>query len=964
VLIVSSEIHFGKRVFSLATLLLALLADISPASAGHINEGWRFLKEDANGAETVQFDDSDWQVINLPHTWSASEALNKEYYRGVGWYRKKIAWGGSAWNDAAASGGRVYVRFGAAGIMCNIYVNGRLMNPEGLINHRGDPYTHKGGYSAFTLDITDAVHPGEDVVIAARVRGDADWQTIAPLGMDFTIQCGLYRNVDLFFTGDLRMDRTDHGSCGIYITPTKQALTADGILSDVNNKKWDVNIRSCLVNSGAAATNVTVDVVLRRKRFEGIDFNGRLAGSTYDVAEIGQKGNPLRFPLGDDFSDGESYRQEFVLGAVPAGQSVDFNRTFVVDAPRLWNGESDPALYDVAVALKVNGQTVDQVNDTTGFRYYHVDKAGGFYLNGNSYPLHGVALHEDFGGTVGKALTPFEQNIDFSMIYETGANTVRLSHYQHDDYFYELCDRYGLVVWAEIPLGGHMGTSEERSGTDYSGDPVTEHFMDVTEYQLSDLIRQNYNRSSICFWGLQNEVNSKYYDTMRRFISRLNRQAHQIDPVRLTAQAICFDSMLGWETDLIAWNTYPRWYFDITMKQFVEEKKNALSTGDQYNQYKGMGISEYGAGGSPVHHEIPARRPPTNGPWHPEEWQNVVHEDALQAFQGAGHLWTTYLWVMFDFASSGRSEGSVRGLNDKGLVTRDRDVKKDAFYLYKANWNKRDRFVHITSSRFRIRHGNATQAKAYSNCDEVFLYGTTDEGSPVLIGEMDEKGAGIFVYDQLPLDLGTNEFFAVGKQDDSKYRSEPVSWVREPDANIGIHSLQDHWVVEADERRIVMHNRQPIICAEALSLLKTDSDAASLEIKTKTGEMVSPKAIITPGMKLVVTAENPGASAAYTFEDASGPEIDSWEITSRDFISPKFGFHVKAFNINHEDQVITVFWDRKEYFDRGDFMAGLHITGSASCELEAAAFYITEGDSVVVKSPHGEDVRYTIHFDR
>ncbi len=905
-LFVSSWIHFGKRVLSLAIIPWVSSADFSPASAGNINKNWRFLKEDAANAETVQFDDADWQVVNLPHTWTASEALNKVYYRGVGWYRKKVIWGGSVWNEAVASGRRVYVRFGAAGIMCNIYVNGRLMNPEGLKNHRGEPYTHKGGFSAFTLDITDAVQPGEDIVIAARVRGDADWQTIAPLGMDFTIQCGLYRNVDWFCTGDLRIDRTDHGSRGIYVTPTKQALTADGVLSDVNNKKWNVNIKSCLVNSGSAAVDVTVDVVLCRKKFEGIAFNGRLADEAYDVVEIGKKGNPLRFPLEDDVPDGESYRQEFVLGTIPGGQSVDFNRSFVVDDPRLWNGEMDPALYDVAVALKADGRTVDQVSDTIGFRYYHVDKAGGFSLNGNPYPLHGVALHEDFGGSVGKALTPFERNIDFSIIYETGANTVRLSHYQHDDCFYELCDRYGLVVWAEIPLGGHMGTREGRSGTDYSGDPVTEHFMEVTEYQLLDLIRQTYNHSSICFWGLQNEVNSKYYDTMRRFISKLNTLAHQNDPVRLTTQAICFDSMLGWETDLIAWNTYPQWYFDMSMEQFVDEKKNALKTGDEYNTYKGMGISEYGGGGSPVHHEIPPRRPPTNGPWHPEEWQNVVHEDALQAFQGARHLWATYLWVMFDFASSGRSEGSTRGLNDKGLVTRDRDIKKDAFYLYKANWNERVRFVHITSSRFRIRHGSTTEVKAYSSCDEVFLYGTNLSEAPVLIGKMDAKGSGIFVYDQLALNLGTNEFFAVGKYNDSTCRSEPVIWVREPDA--GIHREEDDRIVEAGKS---------------------------------------------------------AASADHTLESASvrSSEIPGWKITSHDFVSPKFGFSVKAYDFNHKDKVITVFWDQKEYFDRGDFMAGLHVVGNASCELEAAAFYITEGDAVVVKTRNSEEIRYTIHFE-
>ncbi|MGZ0656016.1 glycoside hydrolase family 2 protein [Coraliomargarita sp. W4R53] len=1081
--------------FILVALLLLQSIGFSSEYLGNINQDWAFLKADATGAEAVDFDDRGWGSLQLPHTWTADEATSDSYYRGVGWYRKTLKWGGGVWNQSLASEKRVYLRFGAAALMCNVYVNGILQLPDGLKNHRGDSYTHKGGYSAFTLDITDSVQLGRDIVIAVRVRGDADWQTIAPLGMDFTIQCGLYRNVDLFYTEDLRIDRTNHGSRGIFITPIKQALTSEGILAEPNNEKWEINVRGALVNSGSLSQDVTVEVSFSEKAFEGIRLGEQLSDEAYDVIEIGEEGNPMRFSPVAHHSSHAKYKYEFEPVTVLAGESLRFNDVFTIDDPRLWNGQTDPSLYNAVIRLKVNGRTVDTISDTVGFRYFRVDEEKGFFLNGKPYPLHGIARHQDFGQSVGVAVTQFEQDVDFSMIYETGATAVRLSHYQHDEYFYELCDKYGIVVWAEIPLGGHMGTSESRSGTDYYGDPVTEEFMKTTKHQLSDLIYQQYNSPSICVWGLQNEVNDKYYDTMEKFIAELNLLAHQLDPVRLTTQAICFESMLGWETDILAWNTYPQWYFDITMGEFIAEKKEAMETTDKYDQYAGMAISEYGAGGSPFHHEIPPRRPITTGEWHPEEWQSYVHESALVAFSKQEHLWATFLWCMFDFAASGRSEGSFMNQNDKGLVTRDRGIKKDAFYLYKSNWNKDYIFTHIASSRYKTRHSEKTRVKVYSNCDEVILYQKSANNMSQLVGEMESIGCGIFVLDEVKLDLGSNEFFAIGKYEGEKYQSNPVTWVREEDTNTAVSSLDPVLAVDEEKMMIIMYNRRSIDRAEALSILETDSAVATMELVSEGGSTVSASAAVLPGMKLVVQSEDPAVTAEYTFGYAnisagrasrgsstqqggaienvldanpatkwrsesvgwqtpqwievdlgrvyqltdakidwdthfgtryyfyqiytsldgdqytqaidkssftvdldkkseglvtidememtaaryvrikitgcSVPvqyasirdiELHGWQLVSQDFVSPKLGVEVKAFEIKHKEKQIYVSWDRKEYFDRGDFIAGLQIIGNASYELEAAAFYITEGDSVVVKDHTGKEIRYTIHI--
>jgi beta-galactosidase len=298
---------------------------------------------------------------------------------------------------------------------------------------------------------------------------------------------------------------------------------------------------------------------------------------------------------------------------------------------------------------------------------------------------------------------------DYEIIREMGCTGVRLAHYQHPSYEYSLCDQLGLVTWAELALVNRIGPPSA--------------FADNARQQLRELIKQNYNHPSICFWSLWNELGPRdqiVLPEQTKVLNSLNDLAHQLDPKRLTTAAshLPTDNPVHLIPDVIAFNKYFGWYSGTAEDWAAElDKMRSIVPGDH-----AIGISEYGAGASIKQHEArPTTRPRTGGAWHPEQWQNLVHEQAWAAMKDRPWLWGTFLWVMFDFASDGRSEGDQFGINDKGLVTRDRRVRKDAFYLYKANWSD-EPFVHITSRRFSPRRAGPAEVKVYSNCESVELF--------------------------------------------------------------------------------------------------------------------------------------------------------------------------------------------------------------------------------------------------
>lgn len=316
---------------------------------------------------------------------------------------------------------------------------------------------------------------------------------------------------------------------------------------------------------------------------------------------------------------------------------------------------------------------------------------------------------------MGWAISANEQREDYDLIMEMGCTAVRLSHYQHAQEFYDLCDRGGLVVWAESCMVNAVTPSQS--------------FDDAAKEQLRELIKQSYNHPSICFWALFNELRDprdrNYRSDAGRaeiqhqldLVNELNQLAHQLDPTRLTTAATNVNqpgNPLNQITDVIGYNRYDGWYVK-TVADWPEEIDWVRS---QLPAGRALAISEYGAGASIYQHEINPIQPRTTGLWHPEEWQGVVHEAAYKAMKDRPYLWGTFLWNMFDFASDYRNEGDHQGRNDKGLVTYDRKTKKDAFYFYKANWSDQP-VIYICDRRYNPRNVNEGPIKVYSNCDSV-----------------------------------------------------------------------------------------------------------------------------------------------------------------------------------------------------------------------------------------------------
>ena len=374
--------------------------------------------------------------------------------------------------------------------------------------------------------------------------------------------------------------------------------------------------------------------------------------------------------------------------------------TVTLEHPHLWDGVRDPYLYTCAVRLVLNGEVQDEVRQRFGVRSFSVDPKRGFFLNGRPYPLHGVSRHQDRKG-LGNAITREMHDEDMQLIKELGANTIRLAHYQHDQYFYDLCDEAGMVVWAEIPyISEHMPNGREN-----------------TISQMKELIVQNYNHACIVCWGVSNEITISTKDNrdMRDNHHVLNDLCHEMDKTRLTTLA-CY-AMCGpfnpvaHITDLVSWNLYLGWYVpglflnDLWMDFFHLCYPN-----------RALGFSEYGAEGMPNLHSSHPRRGD-----HTEEYQAIYHEYMLRCFDRHKWLWATHVWNMYDFAADARDQGGEPGMNHKGLVTFDRKTKKDSFYIYKAWWSD-EPFVHICSKRYTDRTENEIEVKVYSNQKNVTLY--------------------------------------------------------------------------------------------------------------------------------------------------------------------------------------------------------------------------------------------------
>ncbi|RKL65521.1 beta-galactosidase [Salipaludibacillus neizhouensis] len=449
----------------------------------------------------------------------------------------------------------------------------------------------------------------------------------------------------------------------------------------------------------------------------------------------------------------------------------------------LWDGVEDPYLYEAKAELLKEGNVVDRIDSRFGCRTFSFDKDKGFTLNGRPYPLRGVSRHQDRIG-VGNAITKEMMMEDMEIIKEIGANTIRLAHYQHDQYFYDLCDEYGMIVWAEIPyITEHMPNGRENTIT-----------------QLTELIVQNINHPSIFCWGLSNEISvTGVTDDLMENHKTLNDLAHSLDNTRPTTMAHAFmleiDEPLVFLPDIMSYNLYYGWYLG-------ELTDNDTFFDDFHKKYpdKVIGLAEYGADANPrLQTETPERGDYT------EQYQSVYHEHMLNMFRERPYLWATHVWNMFDFAADGRDEGGENGINQKGLVTFDRKYKKDAFYLYKAYWSN-EPFVHLCGRKYVERHEEETEVKIYSNEDSVELYSN---------GELVEKQSGnkVFTFKlklkgehRIEVKAGTySDEITICKvsEPNKDYQlegREVINWFDDPEMNNpeGYYSIQD---VMADIRK-------------------------------------------------------------------------------------------------------------------------------------------------------------------
>jgi beta-galactosidase len=513
---------------------------------------------------------------------------------------------------------------------------------------------HHGGYTGFCFEITNFVKPGPNSVTVQV--SNAYRMDVIPLHGDFNVYGGIHRPVSLIVTDQNCISPLDHGSSGVYISQQQ-----------VSAQSAQISVLSKLCVADMAGLSLKTTVYDREKR--------TIASSVSELTAASHK---------------------------------ELRQNFSINNPHLWNGKDDPYLYTVEVSLLKNNQLVDQVSQPLGLRYFHVDPDKGFFLNGKYLDLHGAGRHEDLAGK-GSALIGADHDQDMELIKELGATAMRLTHYPQNRYFYDLCDRNGIILWSEIPFVGPGG----YTGTGYIKNRQLEANASM---MLTELIRQNYNHPSICFWGMFNELKLNY-DDPQPFIRELNALAKKEDPGRLTTLA----SNLGTEafgnlTDLLGWNKYYGWYggdFDEVGK-WADETHRALP-------YKPISVSEYGAGASPFKHMESLEKPTPGGRFHPEEWQTAFHEKNWEALKQRPFIWGKFVWVLADFGSSIRTEGDHDAINDKGLVTYDRKIKKDAFYFYKANWNA-EPMLYISERRNTIRHKKTATVKVFSNVPVVRLW--------------------------------------------------------------------------------------------------------------------------------------------------------------------------------------------------------------------------------------------------
>jgi len=700
-----------------------------PAAAAEVRQtvvladGWRFRQDDSvQGAEQPGFADASWEVVHVPHTWNRvgyyladpashinrAETINKE--QGIGWYRLAFT------PPASFTGRRSWLEFDAASRVATIWLNGTLLGE------------HKGGFSRFRLDATAALRPGQANVLAVKTDNSnpavgSSTADVLPLRGDFFVHGGLYRPVRLIATNAVHVDMLDFGGPGVYATTTS-----------IDGGRAQVRVRTRVRNDGVRAARVSVTARL-------LDRAGRVA------AEAAQP-----------------------VSVLPA-EGTEVAHVLTVPGAHLWQGTEDPYLYRLVVDVRSSdGRELDRLEHDYGIRTMRVDAQAGFFLNGRPLRLHGLGMHQDREGK-GWALDARDIESSVEIIREMGANTIRLTHYQHGPTIHELADRHGLVLWDELPLVSAWTVAPGQM-------EPTPGLVANARQQLQELIRQNFNHPSVAAWSIANEVD--FGSSLPAFLTggaagpppdplpllrELNALAKAEDPSRPTTLATCCEGrpVRGGEppitaavTDLSGANRYFGWYYGAP-----EELDAHLDLLHAKRPQQPLSVTEYGAGGATTIHTDDARGgpPDSRGRLQPEEYESDVHERNWAVLSAKPYLWATWLWNSFDFASTSRHEGDAEDINTKGLVTFDRAIKKDAFFFYKANWTATPT-VHVNGRRYVERAYPWAEVRVYSNAPATEL---TVNGRSLAAATAAECSQRTCVWKSVPLSVGDNEIVARGR---------------------------------------------------------------------------------------------------------------------------------------------------------------------------------------------------------
>lgn len=566
---------------------------------------------------------------------------------------------------------------------------------------------HRGGYGAFIFEITDKVNYGKNNTVLVRVN-NGEQLDVMPLVGDFNFYGGIYRDVHLLVTEDICISPLDYASPGVYL-----------FQQHVGEKQAAVLARINLSNGTEHPRQAT----LRLQVKEG---------------------------------DKVVYQADKKVTVAPHTSVQPEEMSFTLLNPRLWNGREDPFMYQTVITLVKDGKEIDKVEQPLGLRYYATDADRGFFLNGKHLPLHGVCRHQEWT-EVGNALRPMHHEEDTRLMLEMGVNAIRLAHYPQATYMYDLMDRNGIVTWAEIPFVGPGGYADKG----FVDQPS---FRENGKEQLKEMIRQHFNHPSICFWGLFNELKENG-DNPLEYIKELNVLAHQEDPTRPTTSASNQGGAINFITDNIAWNRYDGWYgaTPATLASWLDKTHQA------HPEIK-IAISEYGAGASIYHQQDSLVQTSPGSWWHPENWQTEYHIQNWKIISERPYVWGSFVWNMFDFGAAHRTEGDRPGINDKGLVTHDRKVKKDAFYFYKANWNP-EPMVYIAGRRSVNRVKPVTEVQIFSNCAEVTL-----KVNGQIIKKMQPDGVKVCIFKDIRLKKGENNI-EVSAKNGKRVITDACCWI-------------------------------------------------------------------------------------------------------------------------------------------------------------------------------------------